>query len=153
VDSFRQRKEHTMTAASTSTVNRRQIRYVAGATITATALAGGAAILCASSADAATTALIHGSCSMGSTVSMQLQHSDPGRIDAGFEVDHAKVGSTWRVRLQHDGVRYFLGTRTAAADGTFSVDRVLRNLPGPDTFTGHARNLASGEVCKVTGQI
>jgi len=129
-------------------------------TITATAGAAAAlatAGLVALTADAFA-ALAHtvprGTCTLGGTVAMQLQHSDRGLLEAGFEVDQVKVGSVWRVHLVHNGVTYFTGRRAAAApDGTFSVDRVLTDRPGTDTVTGRARNTITGNTCTVAAHI
>jgi hypothetical protein len=124
---------------STSSNHSRRNRFalVAGSALGLTALTGSTLILLSSGAGAASAGgLTHGTCSKGGTVTMQLQHGDPGRIEAGFEIDHAKVGN-----------------RKAAADGTFSVDRILRDLRGVDTLTGRARNLSSGQVCTVIARI
>ena len=106
----------------------------------------------AAPANAATHTLTRGTCTGGGTVTLELQHSDPGVLEAGFEVDHAKRGSVWRVRLVHNGVAYFSDRRTATG-GTFSIDGVLTDRSGTDTISGRARNLATGQVCTVTGRI
>lgn len=72
-------------------------------------------------------------------------------LEAGFEVDRAKRGSVWRVRLAHNGGVYFNSRRTATG-GTFSIDGVLTDRSGTDTISGRARNLATGQVCTVTGR-
>lgn len=94
--------------------------------------------------------LTPGKCTGPSTVTMQLQHSDPGKLEAGFEVNHAKSGGVWRVRLTHNGAVYFSGKRSAGRDGSFSVDRVVTNLAGTDRFSGRATNISTGQVCTVT---
>jgi hypothetical protein len=110
--------------------------------------------LAAAPVGAAAGTLTTGHCTNGATVTLQLQHSDPGRIEAGFEIDHAKPGSTWSVRLVHNGAAYFRGRRTAAVPGgTFSVDRVLSDLRGSDHVSGRAVNLATGAVCSVTAAV
>jgi hypothetical protein len=114
------------------------------------ALATGA-IWAASAAGAAPTrSLTPGQCTGRATVTMQLQRSDPGKLEAGFEVNHAKPGSVWQVRLTHNGTTYFSGQRSAGRDGSFSIDRVLPNRAGTDQFRGRATNLSSGQVCTVT---
>lgn len=110
------------------------------------------AVVVAAPAGAAPSNLTRGTCSGHGIVTLQLQHSDPGRLEAGFEVDHVKAGSVWNVRLTHNGVAYFNGRRTAVG-GTFSVDRVLIDQSGLDTISGRARNLATGQLCTVTGKI
>lgn len=133
---------------------RRRIRYLAAAGACVAALASTGALI-AVPASAATSPNTTTSRRCGpATISLQLQHSDPGRIEAGFEIDHATVNSVWRVHLRHNGETYFRGQRTAAApDGSFSVDRVLPNLGGIDTVSGTARNVATGQVCAISGRV
>jgi hypothetical protein len=141
-------------STSSNHTRRSRTALMAGSALGLAALTGSTLVLLSPAAVAAPAGgLTHGTCSKGSTVTMQLQHSDPGRLEAGFEIDHAKVGSVWRVSLTHNGARYFLGNRTAAADGTFSVDRILRDLHSIDTVSGRARNLSTGQVCTVTARI
>lgn len=133
---------------------RRRLGYLAAAGAGAAALAT-TGVLIAGPASAATSASATTTSSCGNaTVSLQLQHSDTGRIEAGFEIDHAKINSVWRIHLMHNGATYFRGQRTAAGpDGSLSVDRVLPNLSGLDTVSGTARNLATGRVCQISGRI
>jgi hypothetical protein len=146
-------KEHVMQSSSNLSRRNRAARVV-GCTVGLAALTGSTLVLVSPAGGAVPAGgLTRGACSGRSTVTMQLQHGDPGRIEAGFEIDHARVGSVWRVRLTHNGVQYFLGNRTAAHDGTFSVDRILRDLRGTDTVSGRARNLSNGQVCTVTARI
>jgi hypothetical protein len=146
-------KEPTMTIHTTPSTHRR-IRLAVGTALALTALTGTAAVLTPAAGAAPASGLTYGHCTKGHVVSMQLQHGDPGRIEAGFEVDHAKVGSLWRVAVAHNGVRYYSGIQKALApDGTFSVDRILLDRAGTDTVTGYAHNVASGEVCTVTARI
>lgn len=143
-----------MSAQSTNSRGRR-LGYLAAAGTTAAAVAAaGVLIAVPASAASAPSGTTTSSYPNGVKASLQLQHSDPGRIEAGFEIDHAKVNSVWRVRLMHNGVTYFVGRRTATApDGSFSVDRRLPNLGGTDTVSGTARNLATGQICRVSGRI
>ena len=143
-----------MTTHSTPTTPGRRIRLAAGTALALTALTGSALVLLPAAGAGAATGLTYGHCTKGHVVTMQLQHGDPGLIEAGFEVDHAKVGSLWSVALAHNGVRYYTGTQKALApDGTFSVDKILPDRAGIDTVTGYARNPTSGEVCTVTARI
>jgi hypothetical protein len=133
----------------------RRTRYLTATAAGVTAIAAAGALLAVPAWAASSPSTMSTSgCANGARVSLQLQHSDPGRIEAGFEVNHATINSVWRVQLTHDGSSYFLGRRTAAApDGSFSVDRVLPNLRGTDTVRGTARNLATGQVCTISGHI
>src|SRR5689334_11005131 len=144
---------------STQPPTARSRRRIALSTLAAAGLLTGAGVAVASTASASTSggaapsAVTHGTCTNAAAVTMQLRKSDPGRIEAGFEIDHAKAGTVWAIRLKHNTTAYFTGQRTTRAGGSLSVDRVLHNLPGTDTVSGRARNLSSGQVCTVSGRI
>jgi hypothetical protein len=88
-----------------------------------------------------------GSCSGNSDWKLKLSPEN-GKIEVEYEVDSNKVGQTWRVKLFHDGDRFFVGTRqTAGASGSFEVRKVVANHSGTDDFRARARNLGTGEVC------
>ena len=88
-----------------------------------------------------------GNCSGSSDWKLKLSPEN-GLIEVEYEVDSNKVGQTWRVRLFHDGNRFFVGTRTTAgASGSFTVRKVVGNHSGTDSFRARATNLASGETC------
>jgi hypothetical protein len=88
-----------------------------------------------------------GPCSGASDWKLKLSPEN-GLIEVEYEVDSNKVGQTWRVRLFHDGNRFFVGTRTTAgASGSFTVRKVVGNHAGTDSFRARATNLASGETC------
>jgi hypothetical protein len=88
-----------------------------------------------------------GACSGSSDWKLKLSPEN-GRIEVEYEVDSNQAGQTWRVRLFHDGNRFFVGTRqTAGASGSFEVRQVVPNHAGTDSFRARATNLASGEVC------
>ena len=116
------------------------------------AIAGAAATFMPA-AQAGTTILKVGKCSGTGTITLQIQRSDRSRLEAGFEIDHMKAGSKWRVALSHNGAVYFSGTGTVGASHSLSIDRVVPNLPGTDTFKGTFGNVASGEMCSVSGAI
>ena len=120
--------------------------------IGAVAIAGTAAAF-TPAAQAGPAVLKTGKCSGPGTITLQLQRSDRARLEAGFEIDQMKVGSKWRVALSHNGAVYFSGTGSVGASSSLSIDRVVRNLPGTDTFTGTFRNVGSGETCSVSGSI
>ncbi len=88
-----------------------------------------------------------GNCSGGSDWKLKASPEN-GRIEIEYEVDQNQVGDTWRVRLFHDGKRFFRGTRTTQApSGSFEVRRVVDNAPGTDRFRARARNLSTDETC------
>jgi hypothetical protein len=77
---------------------------------------------------------------------LELSHDD-GRIEADYELHNVTVGSTWRVVMKDNGVRFFRGTRTARSDRYIEVDRYTRNRAGTDRITVHAANVATGQLC------
>jgi hypothetical protein len=89
-----------------------------------------------------------GGCSGGSDWKYKVKRDD-GRLEAEYEVDQNRSGDRWRVRLKHDGRRYFKGTRTTRGrSGSFDIERKVANHAGTDRFRARARNLRTGEVCR-----
>jgi hypothetical protein len=74
---------------------------------------------------------------------------DDGRLKIEAEVDANRVGQVWSWRILHDGFVSFRGTRTTQApSGSFSVERRVVNMSGPDSIGFRARNHASGQTCR-----
>lgn len=89
-----------------------------------------------------------GRCSGRSDWKLKLSPED-GRIEVEYEVDQNRVGDTWKIRLKHDGKRFFKGKRTTKGDsGSFEVRRVQPNHRGKDRFRARAVNLRTDEVCR-----
>ena len=84
--------------------------------------------------------------------SLVLTH-DNARIEADYKLSNLNAGSTWRVVMKDNGVRFFAGTRTATAERHIEVDRFAQNQTGTDTITVRATNLASGQVCTAAASI
>jgi hypothetical protein len=92
-----------------------------------------------------------GTCSMGSTWVMKAKH-DTGRIELEFSVDSNRAGQTWSVRVTDNRTLVFTGNRvTNRISRSFSVDRMLADRAGTDTFRGRATNAKTGELCR--GQV
>ena len=76
---------------------------------------------------------------------------DDGRIEVEAEVDSNHSGQVWRWRLQHNGSLSAKGTATTSGrSGSFSVERRMANLAGPDHFALRAVRRATGQVCRGT---
>ena len=89
-----------------------------------------------------------GRCSGRSDWKLKLSPED-GRIEVEYEVDQNRVGDTWKIRLKHDGKRFFKGKRTTkGGSGSFEVRRVQPNHRGKDRFKARAVNLRTDEVCR-----
>ena len=135
--------------SNTSRAFPRRRAVALGAAVSALAVTGAALASAGPAGAAAPSQAVRGTCTGNAIVTMRVTHSDPRHLEASFEVDHAKVGSVWKVTLRHNGSTYFTGKRTAGADHSFSVDRVVRNLAGADRFHGRAVSMTSGQVCTV----
>ena len=91
-----------------------------------------------------------GNCSGGTDWKYKAK-ADDGRIEAEYEVDQNRNGDRWRVRLFHDGNRFFKGTRvTGGRSGSFDIERKVNNHAGVDRLRARARNLRTDEVCRGT---
>ena len=89
-------------------------------------------------------------CGAGATWKLRAK-SDNGRIEVDFEVDSNRVGQTWAVRMTDNGVIVFNGTRrTVAPSGSFSVERLVTDRAGTDTFVAVAANPATGQRCSAS---
>ena len=71
---------------------------------------------------------------------------DGGRIEVTVEVDSDRVGQTWRWRIAHNGSRSASGSARTRGGGSFSVERRLVDLSGPDAISFRAAH--RGHVCR-----
>jgi hypothetical protein len=84
----------------------------------------------------------------GSTVWKLKTKADDGLLQTEFEVDSNRVGQTWSVAINDNGVRVFTGSRrTTAPSGSFSVERRIADRAGADRLTAVASNARTGERC------
>ena len=94
-----------------------------------------------------------GSCSASSDWKLKLK-PDNGGLEVDLEVDQNVRGDTWRVRMRHDGVRFFKGERTTSgASGSFDISVREPDNAGTDSFVAKARNLTTDEVCVARASI
>jgi hypothetical protein len=90
-----------------------------------------------------------GTCSMGSArYDFSVDKERGGRLDVDFDLD-SKPGERWRVKLRHGKKVIVKTTRTTDREGEIDVDRTRPNTPGKDKFVARAKNLATGELCRV----
>jgi hypothetical protein len=80
-------------------------------------------------------------------------HPDNGQLQVEFEVQHAKPGQSWTVRMADNGTRIFIGTRTANSQREFKVEKLTANRAGSDKVTAKATNNATGQVCNGTATL
>jgi len=110
-------------------------------------LAVGLPVALATSASADTEK--RGSCSASAVYDYEVEKDDGG-FEVSFEVDTNVAGQRWRVNLFHDGDRYYKAVGTTDREGEVDAEAFQPNTAGQDRFRAKARNLSSGEVCKVT---
>jgi hypothetical protein len=110
---------------------------------------GAAFALPMTSAEAAKAGSVIKSGSCSARADWKLKASpDNGRIEVEAEVDSNVNGQSWNWRLRHNGSLTASGTKsTRAPSGSFTVQRTLVNVKGPDTIVFKATNPKSGETC------
>jgi hypothetical protein len=90
-----------------------------------------------------------GTCSGRVRSRLKLKEDD-GRIEAEFELDHARRGSAWRVTMVQEGRVVWRGTaRAGGGSGSFSLERRLRDYAGADGVSVRATG-PSGAGCRVS---
>lgn len=81
---------------------------------------------------------VSGSCGAGASSHLKLKQ-DSGGIEVEFEVDHNRVGASWRVVIVQERRVVWRGSaRTRSPSGSFEVSRLLRDLPGGDRISARA---------------
>lgn len=120
------------------------VRRLTATAATASLLALPVATLTAGSAAAAQN---QKSCA-GGLVKLDVERDD-GRYEVQAEVDDARQGDRYRVRLFQNGNRFADAVRTIDEDNDLDVDRDRRNTAGRDTFRLRVKNLRSGGACTV----
>lgn len=88
-----------------------------------------------------------GTCSGAATWKLGLRAEDGGMLEAEFQVQNAKPGQAWAVRLADNGTRFFSGTKTVNSLGKFTVRKLTTNQAGSDKVTARATNNVTGQVC------
>lgn len=94
---------------------------------------------------------VTGSCTGASTSKLKLKLEDAG-LEAEFEVDQNRVGVTWQWTFKRGTQTLATGAAaTRAPSGSFSVNRVIANTPGPDTIVATATR--AGETCSAVATL
>jgi hypothetical protein len=88
-----------------------------------------------------------GSCSGAADWKLSLKPEDGGKIQMEFEVEHAKPGQTWAVRITDNGTQVFKGSRTANSLHKFKVKKLINDRAGSDAVKATATNNTTGQVC------
>lgn len=95
-----------------------------------------------------------GTCTMNSVFTAEIER-EYNVWDLSFEVDTLKAGDTWRLIVNQNGKR--VANQKAKAiqnwDDSYAEldwDLIRPNRPGADRFFMSAKNLTTGEICRVT---
>jgi len=132
--------------------------------LTTVALAGsmslGLAAVGASAASASTrpkapSINLSAACSKGSLGNLQAQREDTGQlsIDVGVDMTRHTAGVPWAFKVTDNGSTVAAGTTRTIGDGSFSVSRLLWPKGGANHFVFTAKNLKTGETCRLTGTV
>ncbi len=94
-----------------------------------------------------------GNCSGAAKWKLGLRPEDGGVLKVQLEVEEAKPGQQWSVRIADNGSRIFSGSRTANQFGEFTVRTSSTNRAGSDHVTGRATNKVTGQVCNASATL
>ncbi len=79
-----------------------------------------------------------GACTNGGHFTLKAKHDD-GRIEMEYQVDSNRAGQVWAVRITDNGaVVVSRHATTAGRSGSFTIRKVIANMPGPDKIHAHA---------------
>jgi len=87
-----------------------------------------------------------GACTNGGHFELRAKRDD-GRIEMEYQVDSNRAGQVWVVRITDNGVVVVSRhATTAGPSGSFTIRKVIANLPGLDKIHAHAtfKNHACG---------
>jgi hypothetical protein len=132
--------------------------------LTTVALAGslslGLAATAASAASASTgpkasSINLNATCSKGSLGNLQVQREDTGQlsIDVGVDMTRHTAGVPWTFRVTDNGSTVTKGTTRTIGDGSFSVSKLMWPKGGANHFVFTAKNVRTGETCKLIGTV
>ena len=135
--------------------NHRLTRAIAAGAVGIAGLGAAIAVPVATAGAATPPVNITAKCSGTSTVNLQLQREDTGRLSVDFGVDMArhKAGVQWKVTETDNGTTFVSKTAKTIRDGSFSITSLLVPPAGLNTVTGTAVKAATGETCTLTASI
>ena len=96
--------------------------------------------------------IVTGHGDMGSAYRLELD-KHVGTIDVNLVIRTGVKGQQWAVRIVDNGNVQWSGTVASAEKGRVEVDRVIKNLSGPDKVVVKAVNQKTGEVVKAVATI
>ena len=79
-----------------------------------------------------------GDCTGNAEWRLEVEHEDGGlQVDLRIRQDD-QAGKLWDIRIRHDGVRFFKGTRRTDENGEIRIRRQRPNTAGTDRFSFRA---------------
>ena len=92
-------------------------------------------------------------CGKGSAGTLQVQREDNGTLSVDVGVDMARhtAGIPWRIKATDNGAVVVNSTVRTISDGSFSVTRLLVPKAGANHVVFYAKNLRTGETCRLNG--
>jgi hypothetical protein len=69
-----------------------------------------------------------------------------GRFEVDVDIDEARPGSRWRVKLWHDGHRYHNRVHEANRFGEVEIDRLRADTGGRDVFKVKVRKVGTDKA-------
>jgi hypothetical protein len=94
-----------------------------------------------------------GSCTGAADWKIKLSPEDGNKIEVEFQVEHAKPGQTWAVKMTDNGTSIFNGSKTANSLGKFKARTLAPNQAGADTVKATATNNVTGQTCSASATL
>ena len=115
----------------------------------------GASAASASTRSKASSINLSAACSKGRLGNLQLQREDTGKlsIDVGVDMTRHTAGIPWSFKVTDNGTTVASGTARTIGDGSFSISRLMWPKGGANHFVFTAKNLKTGETCRLTGTV
>ena len=135
--------------------NHRVTRAIATGAVGFAGLGAAIAVPVAAAGAATPPVNITAKCSGTSTVNLQLQREDTGKLSVDFGVDMArhKAGVQWKVIETDNGRTFVNKTARTIQDGSFSITSLLTPHAGLNSVTGTAVKATTGETCTLMASI
>jgi hypothetical protein len=78
----------------------------------------------------------------GAEVDFEVE-KEQGDFEVDVDIEEARPGSQWRVKLWHDGNRYHSRVHTADRFGEIDIDKLRPDTSGDDVFKIKVRKVGS----------
>jgi hypothetical protein len=78
-----------------------------------------------------------GACTNGGHFKLKAKHDD-GKIEMEYQVDSNRAGQVWAVRITDNGVAVVSRHATTGPGDSFTIRKVIADMPGVDKIHAHA---------------